>query len=266
MRYFTVKRGLYKGIHKIYGSREEATEDGIKEIKSPWWHSLVVTGDWVESDDGYIIQCLNHPQPLVNKRHKSGQYTDFFRYCTGNAYVYYGKDGVPKPNLFYAALAYTNKNSLGNGTPLGKGLTLKKREFILYMSLGYDPYTAYIKTYSKRGFSPNIKYSVMKLLDDPVIREELVKALKPFMEKVQQKIQEQAGKNIDELIVDHTVEILLSKPTDVVKMKVRHEYELEMFGEQLGLVMDSKQSSKEIANASFEVLPPPQLGVSHDNI
>ena len=49
---------------------------------------------------------------LINRRHKSGQYTDVLRFPQGTFGVYIDKNGEKYPYNFYAALTPLAKNSL----------------------------------------------------------------------------------------------------------------------------------------------------------
>lgn len=260
MRKFTIRRGNFKGTHNIYDSIEEAHSQGITNIKEPWHDRNVKVGDWVVSDDGYVVKCLAR-RKMINKRHRNGQFTDTFRFPQGTFYVYYDKKGEPHIKNFYAAIANSNKSSLGNTPKTGRYLTLAKREFVLLMSMGYDPYSSYIKAFKVGVSTPShIMLQVNKLLTDPLIREALMEAMKPFMEQVQNKVKELSGVNdLNELAVNDIAELLVSKPKDIKAKIMKSKFFLEMFGQQLGIVAPDKKSRKEIEDASYEEIPPQMI-------
>jgi len=261
MREFTVRKGSFAGTHKIYDSVEEAKKYKISDIKSPWWNPDVHVGDWVVADDGYVVQCLSRFK-LPNKRARNGQYTDCFRFPMGLSYIYYGVKTNTVKN-FYAQTANTSKSSLGNTSKLGKFMTIRKKEFVVLISLGYDPYTAYVKAFKVQRSTPqHIQSQINKLLDDPLIREALMEALKPYMQQVQDKVKEITGvSDLNELFVEKMAKIISSEYRDPKVTIMAFKLGLEMFGTQLGLIAPSNHSnSKEPIEASYEIMKPPQLG------
>lgn len=261
MRNFTIRRGNYKGTHIIYDSIEEAHAHNIKSIKEPWHDKDVTVGDWVVSDDGYVVKCLAR-RKMINKRHRHGQYTDTFRFPQGTFYVYYDKSGEPHIKNFYASVTNSNKSSMGNTSKLGKFMTIAKREFVLLMSMGYDPYSSYIKAFKKNTSTPaHIMVQVNKLLTDPLIREALMEAMKPFMEQVQSKVKELSGvDDLNKLAVEDIAELLVSKPKQMKDKIAKTKFFLDMFGHQLGIIAPDKKTRKEIQDAEYEEVPPQFLG------
>jgi len=263
MREFTIRKGNFAGKHNIYDTREEAIEHKVKEIKSPW-HSLdVQVGDWVQADDGYVVQCLSRYK-LPNKRARNGQFTDCFRFPMGTFYVYYGVRTNTVKN-FYAHNANVNKTALGNTSKMGRFMTIRKKEFVLLMSMGYDPYSAYIKAFKVSKTTPgSIQLNINKLLDDPLIKEALMEALKPYMQQVQDKVKQITGyQDLNTLFVEKMAEILTKDYRDPRVTILAFKLGLDLFGTSLGLLAPStatKQGIKEIQEASFKVMPPPQLG------
>jgi hypothetical protein len=266
MRDFTVRFGNYKGVHKIYDSPEEATKYGIKTIVSPWWSPDVGVGSWVVSDDGYVIQCLNR-SILRNRRHRSGQFTDHFRFCNGSCYVYHDKHGERHIKNFYAAVANSNKNSLGSTPSMGRFLGARKKEFVLYVQMGFDLYTSYIKAFRVRANNPHIDIQVQKLLSEKLVREALMEAIKPMMQKIQAeviKLSNSEYNSIEELLIKRTAKLIVKEiddpKTDLTVLKFAYEF----LGKPLGLVTDTNTAAgrKELADAEFEVIRPPELGIN----
>lgn len=265
MRNFTVRRGNYKGEHIIYDSPDEAVQHGI-EPKTPWHRKDVVIGDWVVSDDGYVVQCL-HRRPLINKRHKSGQWTDTFRFPMGIFGVYYDAKGDKKiTKNFYAQVANNNKSSLGNTSVLGKYMTIEKREFVTLLGMGFDPYSAYIKAYKVKRITtlPNVTMQINKLLTDKQVQEELMDVLKPFMHKVQLKIRDISDyEDLNELFIDKTAQLLTTQVKSIKDQIAVLKFSYEYFGRVLGIIMTTEeQKSKDIQEARFTEIPPPELGLS----
>jgi hypothetical protein len=265
MRKFTVRRGNYKGEHNIYDSPDEAVKHSI-EPKHPWHRKDVQIGDWVVSDDGYVVQCLNR-RILINKRHRSGQYTDTFRFPMGIFGVYYDAKGEKKiTKNFYAQVANNNKSSLGNTSVLGKYMTIEKREFVTLMAMGFDPYSAYIKAYKVKRLVtlPNVTMQINKLLTDKQVQEELMEALKPFMHKVQLKVQELSGyEDLEKLFIDKTAQLLTTTVSSIKDQTLVLRFSFEFFGRILGIVEETNtKRDKYIQDARYTEVPPPELGLS----
>ena len=264
MRKFTVRRGNFKGEHIIYDSSDEAVQHSI-EPKTPWHRKDVEIGDWVVSDDGYVVQCL-HRRILINKRHRSGQYTDTFRFPMGIFGVYYDAKGEKKiTKNFYAQVTNNNKSSLGNTSALGKYLTIEKREFITLMGMGFDPYSAYIKAYKVKRLTtlPNVTMQINKLLMDKQVQEELMEVLKPFMHKIQLRVMELSNfRSLEEMFIDKTARLLVAEPKSFKDQLSLAKFSYEYFGKVLGIVETvDKRNKAEIMEAQFREVLPPELGV-----
>jgi len=264
MRDFTIRSGKYQGVHIIYDSEDEATEHSIV-FRKPWYDGKTEPGDWVVSDDGYVIQCL-HKYKLVNKRHRSGQHTVSYRFPNGTFYVYIDKYGQKHVKNFYAVATAAHKNSLGNTPRIGRYMTSKKKEFVTLVAGGMDIYAAYIKAYSVRTFSRNgILIQLNKLMDDPLVRAELMEQMKPFMAQVETNLKEKTGaESLIEFLVDQVTELVVDEKSKVPKeRRANIQLLVKLFGDQLGIALKEK-SKKEIEDAEFEVLSPPELGISKD--
>jgi len=261
MRIFTIRSGNYRGEHIIYDSTNEATAAGIKTIRSPWYDKETEIGDWCLSDDGYVVQCL-HRFKLVNKRHKSGQYTDTFRFCNGTFWVYYDRKGLRHIKNFYAVAAASHKSSLGNTSTLGRFMPIKKKHFVALVSQGLDPYTAYLQAYKTNFLKNNAWVQVNKLLNDPLVRKALMTELQPFIEKVEKRIQEKTGfPTISDWLVDQLTVLMVDMKLSTKEKRANIQLILNLFGEQLGIVKPIK-SRRDVQDVDFEVVPPPRLGIN----
>lgn len=260
MRKFTIRKGKYAGEHTIYESVEEAQQHNITP-KSPWYRNDIEVGDWCLSDDGYVLRCLKR-DTLINKRHKSGQRTDYFRFCNGTFYVYYGKDGKRRIKNFYGVASANHKSSLGNTSALGKYMTIKKKHFVALVSKGLDPYNAYIQAYKIHSTSKNnIWVQINKLLGDPLVKQELMEQLKPVILKLEQQIQKETGaETLQDWLVDELTK-LLAKSSKLSARDRRDNIRLviSLFSEPLGF---GAPKSKQInaTDAQWSEVPPPQLG------
>lgn len=267
MREFSIRRGTYAGTHLIFDSIKEAKKHGIKDIKSPWYSDNVEPGDWVISDDGYVIQCLGK-RLLINKRHKSGQYTQTWRFPNGTFYIYRDARGNKHIKNFYAVAAANHKSSMGNTPRLGRYMTLRKKEFCMLIGAGLDPYQAYIKAYRVGTASKNsIWIQVNKLLNDKMVQEEVMEELKPFLKKVEDRIKAKTGHgSLVDLLADKIAELFTDEDLKAKDVQQNIKLAMELFAQPMGLATPRKNRSLEADEADFELLPPPLLGdIRNDN-
>ena len=265
MRYFEVRRGKYTGKHKIYDDVVEAESEGIKNIKTPWYRPDVEIGDWCVSDDGYVLQLL-HKNTLINKRHVSGQKTDYYRFCNGTFYVYYGKRGKRNIKNFYGNVAQSNKSSLSQSSSLGRYMNSKKKYFVTLLVSGLDPYSAYAKAYkASMLYTKSAAYiwkQIDTLLNDELIRKELMESFKPTIKLLEEQIKNETGfPTIQEWLVNELT-TLLTKTKSLKPRDRRDNIRLlvTLFSEPLGF--NSKKTTKEIDEADWQMLPPPSLSAN----
>lgn len=267
MRTFTIRKGKYAGEHLIFDSIEEAVKNGIKNIKTPWHRDDVEPGDWVTSDDGFVIQCLNRNR-LVNKRHKSGQYTDYWRFPNGTFYVYVNKNGEKSIKNFYAVAAMNSKSSLGNTSKLGKYMTSRKKYFVTLLSQGFSPFMAYAKAYNKSTQGHTAFIQVNKLLNDPLVKEEIKMALSPFIEKVERRIKEKTGyENLNEFLAAQLSELISDEDVSVKDKRANLQLAIQLFGDKLGITEPKKLGKgSDAEEAEYHLVEPPQLGLSKEEL
>lgn len=259
MREFTVRKGAYKGKHNVFDNKEEAIKFGIKNIKELWHSPDIQIGDWVVSDDGFVVQCL-HRYQLRNKHHTQGQYTDTFRFPQGTFWVYYNRNGKPTIKNFYALVANSShKNALGNTPKIGRYMNLRKKMFVSLIGSGVDPFYAYIKAFNPiSSTTATIKLQVNRLLNDQAVREALMTELQPFFDKVQLEVKQATGfESLKDFIASKINEVATdTDATNKDKIAVI-KLLLDLFGTQLGLTPKKGKEIKDIQEAEFESLPPP---------
>ena len=262
MRTFTIRRGKYAGEHIIFDNVEEAKKHNILNPVQPWYADSVKAGTWVVADDGFVIECL-YRFKLVNKRHKSGQYTDGFRFCNGTFYVYHAKDGVKHIKNFYAICTKAQKNTLGTAGKLGRFMTANKKHFVVLVAGGMDIYHAYLRAFQVKTISPKgILIQINKLMNDELVRDALMKELKPFMVQVEESIKEKTGKDsLMDFLVDQITELMVDSRSDTPKERRQNiKLIVDFFGRQLG-IQPMLKDKKEIEEAHYKEVQPPQLGI-----
>jgi hypothetical protein len=259
MRTFTVRSGKFKGEHLIFNDVQEAIDNKMPTPISPWYEGDV--GNWVVADDGYVLQILNRYQ-LKNRRHINGQHTISYRFCNGTAYVYWDKNNIPHPHNFYGAVAHTNKNSLGNTPKTGRYMNSNKKLFVSLVAEGMNPFMATIKAFpSIYGNHRSIITKVEKLLNDEQVKVALMEAMAPFIEKVESTLKEKTGYNdIVEYVTDQLVALMADSDVSIKDKRENIKLVISLFSDKFGIEPKSKAKQKEIQDAQYEVVAPPQLG------
>lgn len=260
MRKFTIRSGKYAGQHTIYDTVEEAKQYDIIPI-SPWYEAE--EGQWAVSDDGYVLQVLKR-YTLRNKRHKSGQYTDTFRFVNGTFWVYHGKKR-PRIKNFYGALAANSKSSLGNTPKIGRFLTVKKKYFVELLASGLDPYRAYMKAFKVLSGTTRgaILYNINKLLEDEAVLSELQSRMRPMLEQAEKIIKEKTGKPLEQVMAEKLAELIISDDRNSNTREFRSNFMLatQIFSSRLNLALKAptKKELQEIKEAEYSVMAPPIL-------
>jgi hypothetical protein len=255
MREITVRSGRFSGTHKIYENKAEAISLGIEAI-SPWFSPVVEPGDWVVSDDGYVVQCLDR-YVLRNKRHQSGQYTDVLRFPQGSFWVYHRKDGKQNIKSFLAFSTNTNKNSLGDTPKGGKFMTPRKKLFVSLIIGGMDPLIAY-KIAFKVGPVPifSLTTRVNRLLMDENIRAELMEQTQVLVKAAEDQIKEMTGVNSIKELVAVKLAQLAADPDISNKDTIAYIKLLAfLFPEALNINKETK--SKPADSVSYVEVKPP---------
>lgn len=251
MRTFTVRKGNYVGEHKIFDSVEEAKKNGIVP-KKPWYGDNVQTGDWVIADDGYVIQCLAVDK-RVNKNHKSGQYTQTFRFCNGTFYYYVNAKGEKNITSFFGQTAKTgNRNALGSTSKFSGKMNVRKKKFLAYIESGMEIYDAYRKAFTNvaytRLMTERITYEINLLLSDPEIRKGMALALQPLKEALEKQIKKKYKKEgletLEDYVAKNIMDMMDTKKPDTQFHKSNIEFLVKLSDNSLDLT-EPKQLGKE---------------------
>jgi len=181
-RQVRVRRGKHAGFHTIYNSvLAFKTEHANTEPKHPWWESEV--GDWVIADDGFIVQVLDKYE-LVNKKYHKDRHlmttckTYVYIFCNKTTSAYVRKDGSVHASRYLGSYVSLERNHMSNNyNPLGKSLTERKKQFIMYIVAGHTPAIAYMKAY-KKPFSIAKRNGYRLAMQDEQVMSELERHVK----------------------------------------------------------------------------------------
>lgn len=190
MRNFYIRSGKFIGTHLIFDSIEEfqASMPGV-EYKS--WNSLdpreIKNMDWIEADDGYIIQCL---RINVMKMKKAFPYPTWtFRFPIGMFSMRQNKSGEFKRMNFYAQFAKADKGSLSAVPRSLRSIPdLQKVKYATLITAGVPVHRAYLMAFWDRNMRPQSSQVLLRkaamALNDDVVRTELKSQLDMFRKKL----------------------------------------------------------------------------------
>ena len=158
--------------HLVYDDISEAPKT-IK-VKVDWRAGQV--GDWVQTDDGCIIQVLRRGKML---RKKGTQY--YIGTCTGTFPVSktIKMDADRRPNI-YSFSGYSSPNEVVQNR---RDLTANEKLFINYLSKGFPPDEAYIRAYPTNNRS-YARGKAVSLIKTERVHTAMKEELKPVLEEL----------------------------------------------------------------------------------
>ena len=168
MREYTVN----KIKHLVYDDITEAPKT-IK-VKDDWRAGQV--GDWVQTDDGCIIQVLRRGKML---RKKGTQY--YIGTCTGTFPVSKNikMDADRRPNI-YSFSGYTTPNEVVQNR---REMTANEKLFVNYLTEGMQPDEAYMRAYPTNNKS-YARSKAVSLISTERIHTAMKEELKPVMDEL----------------------------------------------------------------------------------
>lgn len=184
MRTFYIQYGNYQGNHEVYESVKEFRESYPDVKLYQWgrekdWEGIQV-GHWIEALDGFVTRVLN----VTFGKHYKHLLCKFVKVPMGTFTIKVNMDGNYKWQNLYAGISQIETNSPGLRTR-GRKTKVRKLEFARLLSMGISPYNAYIQAGFPYQTSHNILHSKIKgLLMDEDIKEEVSKAMQPYIEKI----------------------------------------------------------------------------------
>lgn len=243
MREFTVRKGNFAGIHRIYDSEQECYDNEGLWPKKPWYDLKNEIGNWIVADDGFVCQIL-HKYELPNRR-------IIFRFPFISRSVYYRKrDDAWVAQTLYTYLTTSNKNSLvapGYNRVLGASMNKNKKRWLSLVMSGLDPLVA-----TKMSFpiTRNVQYMTEKLFMDKAIIKQVNKELKSLKEQLDEEAA-LVGMTFEQMVVQKLMSALQANAKGVSDLIKQAGLGLKI----LDLIKENKVTDAK--EASAEILPPP---------
>lgn len=183
MREFYIHQGKYEGTHNIYDSIEEFKEKTNDLPFKRWQREPIEAyeiGDWVQVNDGYIVQILNITQS------QNGTY--FVRFPMRTVAIVLYKDKVYWQKVLGQTAPINSSRASGKNYKSKKVYMAKKTAFVSYLKVGYP----YWEAYKKAGFQDkmNVKskakymHDLGALMLDPDVQEMLTQEAAEYVEKL----------------------------------------------------------------------------------
>lgn len=243
MRKFFIRSSThYAGEHNLYEGEAEFRKDWPDRPIYKWArdpYEQLKIGDWVESEDGYIVECL-YIRKLVNRR---SQVTYMIRFPNYAASIYIRKDGSPKFSRYYASITSLDSRSLSNSFIGRAGELTKKLKFAALIAAGLPLRKAYMLSFpvlTPLGISNN---KLVRIMNDKVVITQLRDIFQVMKNSIDNKFSnERLIQELDDLLT-HS-----EKGTDAHRKNIQYILELK------GLLKTKADGS--IEDAEFSEPPP----------
>ncbi len=181
----------HAGIHNIYDSVEEFRKYFPETKLYKWSEGNCLEsepGDWVQAEDGFIVQILERYTATNKVSHRP---TYAFRFPMGTFGVYVRMDGTIRFPLFYAQFTNGNKTSLSGLSSSYRSNDYAKVRFAAMILAGMDPRQALrVNFQAARRFltQHQIETKIIRLFMDEVVRKEIRKSVEAFKDDIKQRI------------------------------------------------------------------------------
>jgi len=191
MREYRIRgESMYSGIHLLYENEKEFISSvPNSNVKLHRWadddYNQYAVGDYVQAEDGYIVQILTIRE-MKSKKQRSSR-TVFIRFPMGTFAVYQRVNGTVYYPRFYAQFTTGDKGSASGRSRsnfTGSKDEAKKRFANLIFS-GIDNRTAYRLAFRYKRIITNsqIDKKITAVLKDEIVVKELRTLSKPFRNK-----------------------------------------------------------------------------------
>lgn len=185
VRKIRITKGPHEGWHNVYYSekvfREYYSKEEVPIIYRPYW-TCKKAGDWIFTDDGYIVQVLDYRELIPSfyrnrvKRNPNSPNPKnsviVIRTAARLCKVYTDKNGNLNASKFYgSAIKLTDGHLTENYNPMGKYITEKKKHFITLIVAGKSPAQAYMEVYKRNYQDAKNKAYNLLMKDEKMLKE-----------------------------------------------------------------------------------------------
>jgi hypothetical protein len=209
MREYSIREGsMYAGTHNVYENPDECRASlNNPELKIHKWnvdnYRNFQVGDYVQAEDGYIVQILAIRE-MKSKKKRKGRCL-FIRFPMGTFAVYERVDGTVNYPRFYAQFTTGDKGSVGgrSRTNFTGNADEAKKRFANLIVEGFEHKDAFRAAFGYyRILTPSqIEKKITKLFKDKVVIEELRQLIEPYNDSIKNTFS-------DELLLKHLSDLL----------------------------------------------------------
>jgi hypothetical protein len=189
LREFYIQSGIYQGHHNIFD-----TVDEFKKIMpdTPYYRwgreeniYVIKPNVWVESLDGYIVQCLSVKMYNSSVKGKKDGETLMCRFPMVTVRVTRKNSGKTYWQKLYAQFTPSNQYTMSGTNKNGKRVKYMESLFASLVGSGVSPYNAFIQAGFRYTPSHNsLKNKIAGLLMKEEIQQQIQKSLQPYIEKI----------------------------------------------------------------------------------
>lgn len=204
MREFKIRYGKFAGHYNIYDSREEFHKS-FPDIKIKVWpvDAPFEIDDWIEAEDGYILQLLGISKPFIKRDAMISREERIYHFANCGI-RYYSYKGKQKYNRFFGMIATYNRYSYDK-SPLDAKGDLNTKLFVNLVKNNVPIIKAFLTSFEqkKKHSKPIIFRKILQVLEDPDVMEEFRNQLTPFQKRIIEGV-------TDEQIADQFIDIALN--------------------------------------------------------
>ena len=195
MREYRIRYGDFAGSHSVYESVAEFRKSNPDVPITRWTvdmnYKAIEVGDWIEAEDGYIVQVLK--VAILKSGNTKNIIRTAIRFPMGNFLCY---DRVKKPTRipqFYAMFSHPNKVSFTDSPTTG--VNRSSAHMIMWAEMvlnGMHPFDAYRAVFNDhKGYtSAQMMHKIIKLVHNRHVRKAIMSFLNSFSKKLKAKIPE----------------------------------------------------------------------------
>jgi len=192
LREYRIRYGPFAGSHWIYDNPKEFNEK-VPDVGYKRWDQQIdfkalQAGEWVEAEDGFIVQCLKN-YFLEDKKYGNVKYV--IRFPMNTTTCYDRKTKPPRVPKFVANKSIDNSNMSGQSSRL-KFSDAQKVMWAELVLAGADPVGAYRVAFNDKKFytGPQMMAKIMRLIQEPKIRNIIMAYIKRFSNSLKEKYSE----------------------------------------------------------------------------
>jgi hypothetical protein len=261
MREYRVRFGNFEGSHAIYESvaefKKENPDIPIRRWELGMDYKAIQVGDWIEAEDGYIVQVLKVALLKSDKYVRTA-----IRFPMTNIICYDRVNKPPRIPQFYAMFSHSNKGSFAHYPSNFGGRD--SAHMIMWAELvlnGMHPFDAYRVVYNDKKYytGAQMMHKIIKLIHNRHVRKAIMSFINSFSKKLKAEISED---DVVKKIKQHWDAVKAGSTGELAAIKLVKE--IYQDGDKIGpripaLPENGQEQIEEATEAEYEDADPPQI-------